>query len=125
MIHSFELSKFLNKSIVSKNFIQKKFLLSTFIQKDLQKVIKSLPNWIQIPTPIHFRSLGCHQGIFVLRMALEIRSILVSISLSFSLVYSICFNHPNATQEVACILPYVMLFCNQVLLLTCQGHTFK
>jgi hypothetical protein len=30
--------------------IQKNFLLSTFIQKGLQRFIKSLPNWIQTPS---------------------------------------------------------------------------
>jgi hypothetical protein len=57
-----------NKSIVSKKFIQKGFLLSTFIQNNLQKFIKCLPNWIQIPAVNHFTSLYCHQGISVSRM---------------------------------------------------------
>jgi hypothetical protein len=39
---SFELWKFSNKSIISKKFIQKDFLLSTFIQKGLQKFLLSL-----------------------------------------------------------------------------------
>jgi hypothetical protein len=65
---------FQTKSIVSKNFIQKDFLLLTFIQKGSQKCKKSLPNWMQIPTSIHFPSLCCHQGISVPRMTLEISS---------------------------------------------------
>jgi hypothetical protein len=48
----------------------------------------------------------------------------LSISPSFSLVYSICSNHPSATQEVVCLSPDAMLFWNKVLLLTCQGHIF-
>jgi hypothetical protein len=50
---------------------KKYFLLSTFIQKGLQKFIKSLLNWIQIPAVIHYLSLCCHQGISVPRMTLE------------------------------------------------------
>jgi hypothetical protein len=52
----------------TKCIIQKNFLFSAFIQKDLQKFIKSLPNWIQVLAPIHFYSLCCHQGISVPRM---------------------------------------------------------
>jgi hypothetical protein len=48
----------------------------------------------------------------------------LSISLSFSLVYSICSNHPSATQEVVCLSPDVMLFCNKVLFFTYQCHIF-
>jgi hypothetical protein len=55
-------------------FIQKNFLPSTFIQKDLQKIIKPLPNWIQILTPILFPFLYCHPGISVPRMVVEIGS---------------------------------------------------
>jgi hypothetical protein len=62
------------KSIVSKKFIQKDFLLLTFIQKGLQKFIKSFPNWIQIPTSIHLPTLCCHQGISVPRMTPAINS---------------------------------------------------
>jgi hypothetical protein len=76
-INEFKESKYLsgelwkniqNKSIVSKKFVRKGFLLSAFIQKGLQKFIKSLSNWIQIPTITHFPSLCCHQGISVPRM---------------------------------------------------------
>jgi hypothetical protein len=85
---------FQTKSIVSKKFNQKDFLQSTFIQKGLQKFIKSLPNWIRIPTSIHFPSLCCHQGISIPRKALKIESYL------------------RFTPST------------QVLLLMCQGHTF-
>jgi hypothetical protein len=65
---------FKQKVLSLKKVYSKYFLLSTFIQKGLQKFIKSLPNWIQIPTSIHFPSLYCHQSIFVPRMTIEISS---------------------------------------------------
>jgi hypothetical protein len=102
MIQSFELWKFLDKKCCLQKFIQKNFLLSTFIQKDLQKFIKTLPNWIQVPAPIHFSSLSCHQGISIPGMTLQIKSH-PSINLSLS---------PQFTPST------------QVLLLTCKGHTF-
>jgi hypothetical protein len=90
------------KKYCLQKFIQKKFLLSGFIQKGLQKFIKSPLDWIQTTTPIHFPDLYCHPSIFVPRLALEIRSYL-SINLPRSLLFT------KSTQ---------------VLLLTCQGHTF-
>jgi hypothetical protein len=45
---------FQTKSIVSKKLFKTIFFSSTFIQKGLQKFIKSLPNCIQTPAPIHF-----------------------------------------------------------------------
>jgi hypothetical protein len=72
----------------TKCIIQKNFLFLAFNQKDLQKVIKSFSNWIQVLARIHFYSLYCHQGISVPGMALELRS-LVPISLYFSLAHSI------------------------------------
>jgi hypothetical protein len=74
IIYSFELWKFSNQRIVSKKFTQKDFLLSTFIEKGLQKFIISLPNWIQILTSIHFPSLCYYQGISIPRVILEISS---------------------------------------------------
>jgi hypothetical protein len=64
----------------------------------------------------------------ILILVVHVKSSLItnslSISLSFSSAYSICFNHLSETQELVCMSPDVMLFCNQVLLLTCQDHTF-
>jgi hypothetical protein len=74
--HFIWVAKIFKKSIVSKKFTQKDFLLSTFIQKGLWKIIKSLLNWIQMPSSLHFPSLCCHQGISISRMTLEIKSYL-------------------------------------------------
>jgi hypothetical protein len=91
---------------VVKTFKQKLFKRFFFPQpsfkKSLQKFIKSLPNWVQIWTSIQFPSLYCHQGISVPKMTLEISSC-PRIDLSLSL---------QSTPST------------QVLLLTCQGHTF-
>jgi hypothetical protein len=113
--------KLLSPKVYSKEFSSR----HPSFKKNFQKLIKSLPNWIQIPTPIHFSSLCCRQGISVPRMALRSEVILVSISLYFSSIKSLYSNHPSVTQEVVCLSPCVMLFYNQVLLLTCQGHTFS
>jgi hypothetical protein len=67
--------------------------------------------------------LACYLSLSNSRKVISHEQSLV-ISLSFSFIFSICSNHPSATQEVACLSPYVMLFYNHVLLLTCQGHTF-
>jgi hypothetical protein len=40
------------------------------------KIIKSLPNWIQIRTTIYFPFVCCHQGISVPRMTIDIGSYL-------------------------------------------------
>jgi hypothetical protein len=86
-----------SKSIVSKKFIQKGFLLLSFIQEGLEKFIKSLPNWIQIPTSIHFSSVAINVFLYP-EWPLRSAAIIVSISLSFSLVYSI---YQNATPHVS------------------------
>jgi hypothetical protein len=65
--------KIQTKSIISKELFKRIFFSQPSFKKDLQKFIKSLPNWIQIPAPIHFPSLCCHPGISVPRLALEIR----------------------------------------------------
>jgi hypothetical protein len=65
---------FKQKVLSLKSLFKKIFLLSIFIQKGLQKFIKSLHNCIQIPTSIHFPSLCCHQGISVPIKALGIKS---------------------------------------------------
>jgi hypothetical protein len=83
------------KVLSLKKLFKKIFLLSTFIKR----YYKSLQNPFLMgsksrQSPIHFPSLCCHQGISVPRKALEIKSYL--------------WFTPTT----------------QVLLLTCQGHTF-
>jgi hypothetical protein len=52
------------------------FVLPKTHKNEFLKIMKSLLNWIQIPTAIHFSFLFCHQGIFVPRMVIEIGSYL-------------------------------------------------
>jgi hypothetical protein len=89
---------FKQKVLSPKVYSKEIFFSQSSFKKDLQKFIKPILNWIQIPTPIHFASLCCHLGIFVPRTVPEIR-ILVSISLSFSLVYSIYQSAPPHVQR--------------------------
>jgi hypothetical protein len=128
---------FQTKSIVSKSLFKRISSLSLH-SKGFTKVYKIPPSLDPKPSNHSFPFLYCHQGISIPRMDIEIVSdhslgssckiILVtnslSISLSFSSVYSLYSNHPRASQEVACMSQYVMHFCNQVLFLTYQGHTF-
>jgi hypothetical protein len=77
MIHLFELWKFSNKKYCLQKFIQKNFSSHhPSFKNDFQKFIKSLHNWIQISTPIHFSSLWYRQGISMPKMAHGIRSYL-------------------------------------------------
>jgi hypothetical protein len=80
--------KIFKQKVLSAKVYWKEFFLfsSSSFTKDFQKLIKSLPNWIQIPAPIHFCSLGCHQGISVPRMVVEIESYLVVVAHLSSLI---------------------------------------
>jgi hypothetical protein len=136
MIQSFELWTFSNKKYCLQKFIQKNFHLSTIIQRSLQKFIKSLPNWIQIPVTIHFSFSLLPSWYFCDKNGQWARK-LSSLS---STCQSSLMLHPLPSpsllytkfalvklvkqKEVMCRSPGFMLFYNQVLLLTCQGHTF-
>jgi hypothetical protein len=114
------------------------FLLSTFIQKGLYKFIKPLPNRIQIPATLHVPFLCYHQGISVPRMAIEIGSYLsfsssckiisrhqCVINITLFLFYLLhLLQPPKCNSRSGMPITGVTLFYNQVVLLTCQGHTF-
>jgi hypothetical protein len=88
------------------NFILKisQFHLS---YENFQKVIKSLSNCIQIPTPIYFPFIYCHQGISVPRMTIEIGSHLVLVAHISSPIpcQSLSFSHlstPSTLPTMFC-----------------------
>jgi hypothetical protein len=96
--------KFQIKRIVSKSLFKRIFFSQPSFKKGLQKFIKSLPNWIQIPTPIHFPSLYYHLGISVPRLALENR-IYPSINLPrffFGLLHLCKCNSRSGTPVTRC-----------------------
>jgi hypothetical protein len=104
---------FKQKVLSLKSLFKRIFLLSSFIQKGLQKFIKSLPNWIQIPAVIYFPSHCCHQGISVPRMTTEQRSYLVLVA--------------HLSSSIPCRSPSISFWSTpstKVLLLMCQCHTF-
>jgi hypothetical protein len=90
--------KFQTKVLSLKSYLKGFSSPSLHSKRVYKSLSEFLPNWIQIPTFIHFPSLCAIKVFPYPEWPLRSAAILVSISLSFSLVYSI---YPGATPHVS------------------------